>query len=361
MSLSAGAPRVVTLTRSDTGRRLDVVLTRHLADIAASRTTVQRWIEGGLVHVNGGLVARVSARGTAGDAVAVALPPIRARQAPAAEDLALEVVFEDDHLLAVNKPAGLVVHPTYKHRNGTLLNGLLWRARLWPDGQRPSLVNRLDRLTSGLVLVAKTPAVHARLQRSLESGEAEKDYLALTYGRVRHPRGRIELPLVRDAADLRRVAVTRTGLPSVTLFHRLGTAPGPRAGLTLLRCRLITGRMHQIRVHLAARGWPIVGDPVYGEPRWSTISDPDLADTLRAFPRQALHAWRIAVPHPVTRDRTKLEAPLPPDMQSLFTACHLMGLWPERREHRTDPLTPEPRRSRSPEPPARGGRAQSMG
>ena len=199
------------------------------------------------------------------------------RDAPAV----LDVVHEDDHLLAVNKPAGVVVHPTYKHAGGTLMNALRWHARGWPAGQRPSLVGRLDKLTSGLLIVAKTPAVHAALQRELASSRSEKDYLAVVYGRVNAARGVIDLGLGVDGNDRRRmVASAGAGLPSVTTFVRVARA----GGLSLLRCRLVTGRRHQIRVHLAARGWPIVGDPVYltaaanGTPRWSRIADAALAD-----------------------------------------------------------------------------------
>ena len=143
----------------------------------------------------------------------------------------------------------------------------------------------------------------------------------MVYGRVNVARGEIDLRLGRDRGDRRRVVASATvGAPSLTRFERLARVAAPRAGLSLLRCRLATGRTHQIRVHLAARGWPLVGDPAYGEPRWSQIVDPALAATLRAFPRQALHAWRVAFTHPVTRERLLLEAPVPRDFEGLLTA-----------------------------------------
>ena len=325
-------PRIVTADRGDTGRRLDLVLRRHLADVdAASRTRVQRWIENGHVTVNGSLVRRAAARAALGDVVAVTLPP-RDERAPRrvmeAEDLSVDVLYEDDHLLALDKPAGLVVHPTYKHTAGTLMNALLWYARAWPAGQRPSLVGRLDKLTSGVIIAAKTAALHAALQRELASGASEKDYLAIVYGRVNVARGEIALRLERDRGDRRRVVASATaGASSLTRFERLARVAAPRAGLSLLRCRLSTGRTHQIRVHLAARGWPLVGDPTYGEPRWSQIADATLAATLRTFPRQALHAWRVAVVHPVTRERLLLEAPVPRDIEALLSVS---GLIPNR-------------------------------
>jgi 23S rRNA pseudouridine1911/1915/1917 synthase len=234
----------------------------------------------------------------------------------------VDVLYEDDHLLALDKPAGVVVHPTYKHMEGTVMNALLWHARRWPATQRPSLVGRLDKLTSGILVVAKTATVHAALQRT--SINSEKDYLAVVYGRVKVARGQIDLRLGRDRSDHRRVVASATvGASSLTLFERLARVAAPRVGLSILRCRLTTGRTHQIRVHLAARGWPVVGDPAYGEPRWSQVADPGLAAALLAFPRQALHAWRVAVTHPVTHDRLLLEAPVPRDFEGLLTASGL--------------------------------------
>ena len=323
------SPRILTADRGDTGRRLDLVLRRHLTGVdAASRTRVQRWIENGHVTVNGSLVRRAAARAALGDVVAVTLPT-RDEHAPRrvmeAEDVRLDILHEDDHLLALDKPAGLVVHPTYKHTAGTLMNALLWYARAWPSGQRPSLVGRLDKLTSGIIIVAKTAALHAALQRELASSASEKDYLAVVYGRVNVARGEIGLRLRRDRGDRRRVVASATvGASSLTRFERLARVAAPRAGLSLVRCRLATGRTHPIRVHLAARGWPLVGDLTYGEPRWSQVTDATLAAALRTFPRQALHAWRVAVVHPITRERLLLEAPVPSDIEALLKASGLI-------------------------------------
>jgi 23S rRNA pseudouridine1911/1915/1917 synthase len=305
------------------------MLRRHLIGVRnATRTRVQMWIENGQVTVNGRPIRRVAARAALGDVVTVVLPDVVPRRSMAAEDVTLDVLYEDDHLLALDKPAGVVVHPTYKHPAGTLMNALLWRARDWPAAQRPSLVGRLDRLTSGIVIVAKTAAVHAALQRADASGHSEKDYLAVVYGRVNVARGRIDLRLAHQPGDRRRIVASATiGAPSLTRFERLASVAAPRAGLSLLRCRLATGRTHQIRVHLAARGWPLVGDPAYGEPRWSKVVEPALADTLLAFRRQALHAWRVALSHPITRDRLLVEAPVPRDFEGLLTASGLAPLF----------------------------------
>jgi 23S rRNA pseudouridine1911/1915/1917 synthase len=320
-------PRVLTADRGDEGLRLDLVLRRHLTDLrSATRTRVQAWIEDGLVTVNGEPVRRVSTRAALGDIVSIALPEETPRAAMTAEDVRLEVLFEDDYLMAIDKPAGIVVHPTYKHASKTLMNALLGHARAWPAPQRPSLVSRLDKLTSGIVVVAKGAAAHAALQQAMAANESEKDYLAVVYGRVNVARGAIDLRLAKDRGDRRRVAASATvGAASLTRFERLARVAAPRAGLSLLRCRLATGRTHQIRVHLAARGWPLVGDPVYGEPRWSEIDDPLLAATLRTFPRQALHAWRVAFRHPVTRERLTIEAPVPRDIQALLDAAGLIA------------------------------------
>jgi len=215
----------------------------------------------------------------------------------------LEILFEDEWLVAVNKPAGLVVHPTFKNVSGTLLDALRDR----PGSAGLFLLGRLDRLTSGLVLVVKDRETYTQMQRSW--GDAEKDYLAVVAGRVDPICGEIDLPLGPDPADRRRRVVRPDGAPSVTRFERL--AYSEAAGVSLLRCRLVTGRRHQIRVHLHARGWPIVGDRVYGG------LEPPLC------PRQALHAWRAVVPHPALGEPLEIVAPLPSDLSGCLAAAGL--------------------------------------
>jgi 23S rRNA pseudouridine1911/1915/1917 synthase len=340
------AIRTFPTDRGDTGRRLDLVIRRHLADVdTATRTRVQAWIDEGAVTINGLPVRRVSARLAPGDVVAVRIPSAVAAMRPPIESAppTFDVLFEDDYLLAVDKPAGVVVHPTHAHTSGTLMNALSWYGRGWPAASRPSLVGRLDKLTSGIVLVAKTAAVHAALQRAMAAPNAEKDYLAVVYGRVNVAAGRIDLRLSRGHVDRRKVVASHhTGAESLTRFQRLGRVPAPGVGLALLRCRLITGRTHQIRVHLAARGWPLVGDPVYGEPRWSQIVDPNLSDALRAFPRQALHAERLALVHPVTRTRLEVGAPIPADMRALLV---LTGLRQRSAQEDAEYFSPQSQQS----------------
>ncbi|HYX22687.1 MAG TPA: RluA family pseudouridine synthase [Thermoanaerobaculia bacterium] len=318
-------PRLRTFRadRGDARGRLDRVLMRHLADRPeVTRAQVQAWIAGGLVRINGGVPAKPASRVALADEVEVVLPPPPLRRQPQAQEMPLSVLYEDEHLLALEKPPGLVVHPAPGHREGTLINALLWRAREWGEGQRPGLVSRLDRDTSGVLMVTKTPAAHAALARALKHRSAEKEYLAVVYGRTPGDRGRIELKIDRDPADLRRRIASKTaGRDSVTLYELLGEG----GGLSLLRCRLLTGRTHQIRVHLQAHGLPLVGDPLYGEPRWKGIGEPALAAACRDFPRQALHAWRLAFVHPATGERLEIVAPLPDDLAGLLAAARLQG------------------------------------
>ncbi|MFN7982081.1 MAG: RluA family pseudouridine synthase [Vicinamibacterales bacterium] len=317
--------RTLVADRGDAGQRVDLVIRRHLLDVSrASRTQVQHWIEQGRVTINGTVVTRVAARTAAGDSVVVHLPAAARRAAVLPEEGDLECLYEDEDLLIVNKPAGVVSHPTFRHPEGSLLNVLLWYARAWPESQRPSLVGRLDKLTSGLVVVAKSTAVHARLQRILASARSEKRYLAVAYGPMAHARVDIDLPLKRDPNDRRRVVATQgDGFPSLTHVERLAQIHHGDGAIVLASCRLATGRMHQIRVHMAARGWPLVGDPKYGEPRWTALPDSPARDALEAFPRQALHAWKVSFAHPSTGTRIEVIAPLPLDLRDLMDVCQL--------------------------------------
>jgi 23S rRNA pseudouridine1911/1915/1917 synthase len=300
-NVSAGTWRTIELDRGDHGVRIDRVLQRHLHDArGASRNRIQHWIEAGDVVINGVVPPRAAWRVKAGDEIRVRIAMVPARSKPKAEDQAIEVLYEDDDLLAVNKPAGVVVHPSYRNTSGTLINGLLARARTWPAGSAPALLGRLDKHTSGVVIVSKRADVHAALQRAMAANRIDKDYLAVVRGRPTPRRGTIDLALDRDPWDRRRVTVTdRGGQPSVTKYERLATA----GAFSLVKCRLITGRTHQIRVHLAAKGWPMVGDATYG------------ASGL--LPRQALHAWRVAFRQPRTGREVIVVAPLPPDMKAL--------------------------------------------
>ena len=261
-----------------------------------SRARAQSWIRAGLVSVGETPAARPSIRVPEGAEIHVTLPRAsRIREHPQPEPVPLDVLYEDEHLIAVNKPAGMVVHPSYRNTRGTLLNGVLWHVRE-RAAVRPGLVSRLDKNTSGIVVVALAPGIHERIQRDGRAGQILKQYLAIVRGLPRPRENVIALPLRHDPADRRRMAVgdATTGAPSETRYRVLAE----KDGCALVLCELVTGRTHQIRVHMSACGWPLVGDGVYGR-------DP--------ASRQALHAWRVTLPHPVTRVQIDLEAPIPPD------------------------------------------------
>ena len=281
--------------RGDCRLRLDQAVLRHLRDVTPrSRNRIQGWIDEGRVTVDGVTATRSSAKLREGATVEVALPAdVRLRQPPAPEDRALSVLYEDEALLVINKPAGLVVHPSYKQTAGTLLNAILAHRR--DRATEPGIITRLDKQTSGIVLVAVAPDVHRIVQHDADAGLVRKEYLALVIGSPTPRQGAIDQALGRDPADRRRVAATDGGAAATTHYEVVATG----AGTSLVRCQLVTGRTHQIRVHLAARGWPIVGDAVYG------TRDERLGD------RQALHAWRVSLPHPVTRQQLTLVAPVP--------------------------------------------------
>jgi 23S rRNA pseudouridine1911/1915/1917 synthase len=227
-------------------------------------------------------------------------PSAPERRRPEAEEIDIEVIYEDQSVLVVNKPPGMVVHPTYRNWSGTLLSALLWRVR-GRHGVVPSIITRLDKQTSGLVLVALSPAIHARVQHDAAAGRVKKEYLAVVEGTPTPPAASIVLPLARCPEDRRRVVVTDSGQPCETRYEVIATS----GGRSVVRCELITGRTHQIRVHLAARGWPILGDEVFG------TSHPLVV-------RQALHAWHATLPHPVTLELLEFEAPVPADLHALL-------------------------------------------
>jgi len=304
-------PRIVTADRGDARRRLDLVLRRHLTDVgAASRTRVQRWIEDGQVTVNGTRVRRVATRAALGDVVAVMLPAgdeTTGRAAMAAEDVRLEILYEDDDLLAVDKPAGLVVHPAPGHAKGTLVHGLLAHdVEGGDEPDRPGIVHRLDRDTSGLLVVARSPEAHRRLQELVRVRGLTREYSALVVGRPRSRKGTIDAPIGRDRNDAQRHSLdTDTPREAVTHFE-IDELLRRHA---LLRVTLETGRTHQIRVHLAAIELPVAGDRTYG------------AAGELGLERQFLHAARLAFEHPFTGEHVDVRSPLPADLEAALAAA----------------------------------------
>jgi 23S rRNA pseudouridine1911/1915/1917 synthase len=273
-----------------------------------SRAEVQTLLRDGEVLVGGKTVGK-SHRLRAGDVVDLRGAP-DAEMVAVAEAVPIEVRYEDDEVIVVNKPAGLVVHPGAGHVHGTLVHGLLARyPELVGVGERsrPGIVHRLDRDTSGLLVVARTPRAHEHLVAALARRDVERDYLALVSGRPTAPRGVVDAPIGRSAQRRTRMAVRDTGRPARTTFEVLSTWPD--AGVTLLACGLETGRTHQIRVHLSAVGLPVVGDVVYGGPRQVASAEID---------RPFLHATRLEFPHPDGSGRRSFEEPLPPDLGALL-------------------------------------------
>jgi 23S rRNA pseudouridine1911/1915/1917 synthase len=296
------------------GVRLDKVLADRVAGL--SRSAAQRLIQRGRVAVNGE-PARASYKVKPGDLVVAALPAEETGDL-AAETIPLEVVYEDEALLAVNKQAGMVVHPAPGHSSGTLVNAILAHcpqlARSGDD--RPGIVHRLDRDTSGLILVAKTEKARRALQRQFKERLVDKVYLALLDGHLQPAWGRIEAPIGRDPQHRQRMAVLAGGREAITEYHVLeqfARQVGPAAGdYSLVEAEPRTGRTHQIRVHFASIGHPVVGDAVYGRRR-----------TRLAVPRQFLHARRLGFKHPTTGRRMDLETPPPADLTSVLELLRL--------------------------------------
>jgi 23S rRNA pseudouridine1911/1915/1917 synthase len=305
------------------GSRLDLFLASVCSDMSRSR--LQKLIAEGAVRVDGRSVRR-SHVVRAGEEISVDVPEPR-ETALEAEDIPLSILYEDDQLLAIDKPAGLVVHPAPGHASGTLVNALLHHVRdlAGIGGElRPGIVHRLDRDTSGVLLVAKTDRAHQMLSRQMRRRTLRKEYLALTAGVPRVRKGEVAFAIGRDPRDRKKMKAFRpaeapSGVREARTLYEI-EKEWPALGLALLRCRLVTGRTHQIRVHLAASGLPIVGDPVYGHPRYPRVADEGLRKTLTGFPRQALHAERVAFHHPATQELVEIVAPLPPDLEELLAA-----------------------------------------
>lgn len=298
-------------------------LDRFLSDrLELSRTRIQKLLEEGLVTVDG-RPAKKSERVEAGQRLEVTVPPPRAVSMEP-EDISLEIVYQDAHLAVVNKPAGMVVHPAPGHRTGTMVNALLFHVRdLSGVGGRlrPGIVHRLDRDTSGLLVVAKTDQAHLALSDALKHRRIRRIYKTLVWGHVQEGTFTIEAPIGRDPRDRKKMAVVEDGKPALTRVRRVER--WERADL--LDVALKTGRTHQIRVHMSHIGHPVVGDPVYGSgwERGMGGGSKRWADRLlRRVPRQFLHAAALGFDHPFTGERMRFEAPLPPDLAAAVAWAH---------------------------------------
>jgi len=302
----------LTIPEELAGKRLDQALALLLPDYSRSR--LKGWILAGEVTVDGG-AATPRGKVRAGQRVDINAV-IEVQETSLPEPIRLDVVFEDDTVLVINKPAGLVVHPGAGNPTGTLLNGLLHHAPDLANLPRSGILHRLDKDTSGLLLVTKTLPAHTRLVQDLQDRAISREYRAICMGRVTAG-GHVDAPIGRHVSQRTRQAVTDKGKPAVTHYRVLERF----AAHTFLALRLETGRTHQIRVHMAHIRHALVGDPVYGgRLKIPMGTSPELETTLRGFHRQALHASRLAFTHPLSEETIECHAPLPADMVDLLSA-----------------------------------------
>ncbi len=291
-----------TVAEENEGDRLDKVIAVRAPEL--SRTKVQRLIDAGAVTVNGD-PCKPAYRVEPGDQVAMVLPE-EPEPTVRPEPIPLDVIYEDEHLLVVNKPAGMVVHPAPGHPGGTLVNAVLAHAPEVAGVGRPEragLIHRLDKETSGLIVVAKDEATLVAMQRQFKRRQVAKTYLALVEGHVQPPEGIVEVPLGRDKRHRQKMAARRDGKKARTMYRVLETFDRH----TLLEVHPYTGRMHQVRVHLAWLGYPIVGDAVYGRRRQRLLQE-----------RHFLHAAQLCFTHPAAGEQVTFQAPLPVELSAVL-------------------------------------------
>jgi 23S rRNA pseudouridine1911/1915/1917 synthase len=309
----AGETRHAQLPADAVGWRLDRALAVAIPTL--SRERLKALVSAGEVTVDGRQERDPARKMKGGEAVSVIIPPARPAEA-VSQDIPLDIRFEDEHLLVVEKPAGLVVHPAAGNLDGTLVNALLHHCagRLSGIGgvARPGIVHRIDKDTSGLLVVAKTDRAHAGLAAQFAKHTIGRRYLAVVSGLPTPPAGRIETNLARSEANRQKIAVVSPpkGKHAVTHYRVLE----PLRNAALVECRLETGRTHQVRVHMAHLGHPLIGDPVYGQGRQA-----ELCRRL-GFHRQALHAAALKFEHPITKEILTFESVAPPDIQELLSA-----------------------------------------
>ncbi len=309
-SMESGQRLAAVIPRESAGQRFDRVLAELFPDYSRSR--LSRWIKGGQVKLDGRCCSP-DQRVLGGERVELVVSP-EPQERWEAQAIELNVVYEDDAILVVDKPAGLVVHPAAGNPDGTLLNALLHHAPELAEVPRAGIVHRLDKETSGLLVVARTVGSHLRLVEQLQERSVSRCYSAVVVG-VPTSGGTVDAPIGRHRVDRKRMAVTGQGKPAVTHYR---VAERFRAH-ALLDVRLETGRTHQIRVHMAHIRHPLVGDPVYGgRSRIPAGCGEALREELRGFRRQALHAGRLGITHPASGERMEWQVPLPEDMARLI-------------------------------------------
>lgn len=298
------------------GARLDRALGELFPE--HSRSALARMIEEGRVRVDGIVRTKPSHKVAAGQQVVLEVPEA-APSGLVSQDIPITTLYEDADVVVIDKPPGIVVHPAAGHPDRTLVNALLFHVSDLSGigGElRPGIVHRLDKDTSGVLIVAKNDAAHRALTGAWNTDAVRKEYIAVVYGTPSSDRGTIDAPIGRDPRDRKKMGVVATGRRAITDYavtERLRHA-------SVLRCTLHTGRTHQIRLHLKHLGHPIVGDPVYSGPQWRGIPDKRLQKAISTFPRQALHAERITFVHPRSGETIRVESPLPDDMRGLIDA-----------------------------------------
>lgn len=302
---------------TDAAGRLDHYLADHLPEL--TRSQIRRLIDEGNVLLDGA-VPKAGTRIRGGEHIRVTVPP-PAPAEPRAEKIPLNVLYEDRHLIVIDKPAGLVVHPAAGHSAGTLVNALLHHCDdlSGVGGQlRPGIVHRLDKETSGVMVATKSDTAHEGLARQFKAHSIRRRYIALVHGRLPKERGTVDCPIGRHPQDRKKMSGrARQGRRAVTHWQVLRRYDQDR--LTLVELTLETGRTHQIRVHFAEMNHPLVEDPVYGSPgRSAALQDPELRRRVRFLERQALHARLLGFEHPVTKEYLEFTAPLPEDMQTII-------------------------------------------
>lgn len=301
----------IIITNQETGLRLDVVLTKHFPD--CSRTYFQKLIDQGLVLINGDQVKK-GAKLAEGDELEVEFP-LALQPSLQPEPIPLDIVYEDEWLLAINKPPGLVVHPGAGNWSGTFVNALLHHCPFLPGregGVRPGIVHRLDKETSGLLLAAKNQQAHRRLVTLFAERQIQKEYLAICCGKL--STSSVQEPIGRDPLNRKKQAVCATGKAAHTDLQTLATAQD----LSIIRALPLTGRTHQIRVHLRHIGSPILGDRLYGWPHWNS---------RYRVERHLLHAYRLSFAHPITHKMLQLEAPPPADLRRFLISMTGRESW----------------------------------
>ena len=328
--MTDNATESVTITAAESGERVDRVLAARLATLSRSR--LKALILAGQVKIAARTIRDPATAVKSGDVVTVTLPPPEPA-APKGETIPLNIVYEDDSIIVIDKPKGLVVHPAAGHASGTLVNALIAHCGASLSGiggvKRPGIVHRLDKDTTGLMVVAKTDIAHRALSRQFAEtaeGPLKRGYLAFVWGVPARPKGTIDAPLGRHPHARDRQAVRDDGRAAVTHWQVLEQFPGSdgKPAVALLACTLETGRTHQIRVHLAHAGHPILGDATYGtgfKTKSSRLA-PDARSALEALGRQALHAYLLAIEHPETGDLLEFQSELPGDLRRLRHALH---------------------------------------